>query len=137
MRVEGESADECGAEIEDFDARLAQKIQALSGQIESQTLHLANLRRNAPVSTARKYEENFTREWEEFEAKAEKDKRVKMEAAGAADVSVSGVERREDTERTWTQGVESLQELKTGMGGTVARMEKATQAVEVLDGRGD
>ena len=42
-------------EIEPFDAKLAQRVQALSAQIESQTLELASLRRNAPGATAKKF----------------------------------------------------------------------------------
>ena len=79
----------CLAEIEPFDAKLAQRVQALSAQIENQTLQLASLRRDAPGATARRFEEDFKRRSEEDEARVRKQEEMDAEdlAASAAEAS--------------------------------------------------
>jgi hypothetical protein len=47
-------------------------------------------------------------------------------------ISVDPPERREEVEETFRQGVKGLEEVKGGMAGTVAKMERAKAAVEVV-----
>lgn len=119
-------------ELEPFDTKLAQRIQNLSAQIEHQTLQLANLRRKAPQETAQKFTQSFEKQADEYEAKLKADEEAKMEAAKATRVDVGSVDRVEEIQSSWQRGNESLAALKSGLGGTVARMEKAQQAAEVV-----
>lgn len=119
--------------MEPFDTKLAQRIQALSTQIEHETLQLANLRRRAPQETAQKFTESFERQSEEYDARLKADAEAKMQAAKAVHVEVGGLERVEEMQSTWQKGNESLAALKAGLGGTVAKMEKAQKAVEVVE----
>ena len=122
-------------EIEPFDAKLAQRVQALSAQIENHTLQLANLRRNAPADTARKFQELFAQQSEEFDAKLRKQEEAELMAAREARLDVGEVERLDEVQGTWIRGTEELVDLKARMGGTVAKMERARKAVEFVEGR--
>jgi kinetochor protein Mis14/NSL1 len=125
-----------GTEIEPFDAKLAQRVQSLSAQIENQTLQLASLRRDAPGATARKFEEEFKRRSEEDEARVKKQEEMDAEAARELKLDVGDVERLGEVQGTWQRGTEELEELKARVGGTVARMERAKRAVEFVEGSG-
>ena len=119
-------------ELEPFDTKLAQKIQALSTQIEYQTLHLANLRRKAPRDTAEQFKTAFERQNVEYEKRLESEKLARLKAAEETDVGVGEVKRVEEMQGTWQRGNEDLEKLKEGMSGTVGRLEKAQRAVEVV-----
>lgn len=45
------------------------------------------------------------------------------------------MERLGEVQGTWQRGTEELEELKGRVGGTVARMERAKRAVELVEGR--
>lgn len=122
-------------EIEPFDAKLAQRVQSLSAQIENQTLQLASLRRDAPGATARKFEEEYKRQSEEDEARIKKQEELDAEAARKLNLDVGDMERLGEVQGTWQRGTEELEELKGRVGGTVARMERAKRAVELVEGR--
>lgn len=122
-------------ELEPFDTKLAQRIQALSAQIEHQTLQLANLRRKAPQETAQKFTQSFEKQSEKYEMKLKADQQAKIEAAKATSVDVGNVERIDEMQSTWQKGNEDLAALKSGLGGTVARMEKAQKAAEFVEER--
>ncbi|KAF2206376.1 hypothetical protein CERZMDRAFT_115745 [Cercospora zeae-maydis SCOH1-5] len=121
-----------GEELEPFDTKLAQRIQALSSQIEHQTLQLANLRRKAPKETAEQFKVAFERQTEEYEKKLEKERAARLKAAQETDVSVGEVKRVEEIQGTWQRGNEDLAKLKESMEGTVGRLEKAQKAVGVV-----
>jgi kinetochor protein Mis14/NSL1 len=122
-------------ELEPFDAKLAQRIQALSAQIEHQTLQLANLRRKAPQETAQKFTQSFEKQSEEYEARLKADEQAKIEVAKATSVDVGNVERIDEMQNTWKKGNDELAALKSGLGGTVARMERAQKAAEIVEER--
>ena len=58
-----------------------------------------------------------------------------LEEAKQTKVDVPEVERLDEIQSTWQNGTESLNTLKSGLGGTVAKMERAQQAVDFLDER--
>ncbi|TKA30341.1 hypothetical protein B0A50_02568 [Salinomyces thailandicus] len=122
-----------GEEIEPFDTKLAQRIQNLSTQIEQRTLDLANLRRNAPAETSRRFQEAFARQSEVYDARLRRDEEARLEAARGTKMDVGEIEGLEEMQSTWANASEQLQELKSGLGSTVARMEKAQKAVDVLE----
>lgn len=128
-------ADSGHAEIEPFDTKLAQRVQALSAQIENQTLHLANLRRNAPAETARKYDEAFSKQSAEYEATLKKQEEDTLAAARASKLNISEAERMDEVQGTWQKGTEELGGLKTRLGSTIAKMERAQKAVEYVEGK--
>ena len=122
-------------EIEPFDTKLAQRIQALSQQIENHTLQLANLRRTAPAQTSQRFQESFTKESEQDDARLQKFEEQTLVVAKNTDMDVGEVERLDEIQATWQNGSENLMSLKSGLGGTVAKMERAQQAVDLLEGR--
>lgn len=119
-------------ELEPFDTKLAQKIQALSAQIEYQTLQLANLRRKAPRDTAEQFKTAFERQAVEYEKRLENERLARMKAAQEMNVGVGEVKRVEEMQGTWQRGNEDLKRLNEGMSGTVGKLEKAQRAVEVV-----
>lgn len=121
------------AEIEAFDTKLAQRIQSLSAQIENHTLHLANLRRTAPAATSQRFQESFTKASEEDEARLQRAMESQLEEAKQASVDVGNVERMDEVQLTWRQGTNTLTTLKSGLGGTIAKMERAQQAVDYIE----
>ena len=53
-------------------------------------------------------------------------------------MEVGEVERLDEVRSTWQTGSETLMTLKSGLGGTVAKMERAQhaqQAVGIVDGK--
>ncbi|RMY42274.1 hypothetical protein D0864_16132 [Hortaea werneckii] len=122
-----------GEEIEPFDTKLAQRIQNLSAQIEQRTLDLANLRRNAPAETSKRFQDSFAKQMEDYDTRLQKDEQMKLEEARNTHMEIGEMERLDEMQNAWTKGTEQLQELRTGLGSTVARMEKAEKAVGVLE----
>ncbi|EME80868.1 uncharacterized protein MYCFIDRAFT_46462 [Pseudocercospora fijiensis CIRAD86] len=122
-----------GEELEPYDTKLAQKIQALSSQIEHQTLQLANLRRKAPQETARKFLQAFERQGEESEKMLEVERERSLKVATETSVDVGEVKRVEEVQASWVRGKEELEVVKSGIKGTVQKMEKAKRAVEVVE----
>lgn len=57
------------------------------------------------------------------------------EAARELKLDVGDMERLGEVQGTWQRGTEELEELKGRVGGTVARMERAKRAVELVEGR--
>ncbi|KAI6893036.1 hypothetical protein KC318_g17474 [Hortaea werneckii] len=121
------------AEIEPFDTKLAQRIQNLSAQIEQRTLDLANLRRNAPAETSKRFQDSFAKQTEDYDTRLQKDEQMKLDEARNTQMEIEEMERLDEMQNAWTKGTEQLQELRTGLGSTVARMEKAEKAVGVLE----
>ncbi|KAI7284677.1 hypothetical protein KC345_g2139 [Hortaea werneckii] len=122
-----------GEEIEPFDTKLAQRIQNLSAQIEQRTLDLANLRRNAPAETSKRFQDSFAKQTEDYDTRLQKDEQMKLDEARSTRMEIGEMERLDEMHSAWTKGTEQLQELRTGLGSTVARMEKAEKAVGVLE----
>ena len=61
-----------------------------------------------------------------------------MQEAQNTRMEVGEVERSDEVQATWQTGSEMLITLKSGLGGTVAKMERAQhaqQAVGILDGK--
>lgn len=48
-------------------------------------------------------------------------------------MDIGDVERSDEIQTTWRNGSENLMTLKTGLGGTVAKMERAQQAVNAIE----
>ncbi|KAI7164769.1 hypothetical protein KC349_g415 [Hortaea werneckii] len=122
-----------GEEIEPFDTKLAQRIQNLSAQIEQRTLDLANLRRNAPAETSKRFQDSFAKQTEDYDTQLQKDEQMKLDEARSTHMEIGEMDRLDEMQTAWTKGTEQLQELRTGLGSTVARMEKAEKAVGILE----
>ncbi|GAB7360828.1 hypothetical protein MBLNU230_g0814t1 [Neophaeotheca triangularis] len=122
-----------GEEIETFDAKLAQRIQSLSAQIEAQTLQLANLRRTAPAETAGKFETAVRGREAEDERVLREREELGLEEAGAVEVDVGRVERLDEVRASYEGGAKRLRELEEGGEGTVRKMRRARKAVEFVE----
>ena len=99
-------------------------------QHEQETTRVAELRRDAPGAAARVFVGRLKREMStEREAGA-------VDEVGDEEKLIKGLgamERRDEVERTWRKGVEGLDALQ-GITGTVAKLERASKAVEVVEG---
>ncbi|TKA73910.1 hypothetical protein B0A55_05044 [Friedmanniomyces simplex] len=131
MEAEVAKAQE-GEEIEPFDTRLAQRLQTLSSQIEHQTLQLANLRRTAPAETARRFQERYAKDTQEYDTRMREVEERELQAARETKVDPGHIERADEMQSTWQRGSDELLALKSGLGSTVARLEKAQKAVDVV-----
>lgn len=121
--------------MDPFDARLAQRIQNLSSQIESKTLELANMRRTAPEETSRRFQDTFEKQIAEQDERLRREEQGRMADARATRLDVGEVERLDEVQRTWQQGTDGLMALTAGLGNTVAKMERAQGSVEVVEGK--
>ena len=121
------------AELEPFEGGLAQRIQDLSAQVEEHTLHLANLRRSAPQDSAQRFARTFEKHSLALDSRLSAGEDVQMQAANSTKMEIPPMERVGETHRTWQKGTEDLSGLKTNLGGTVARLERAQKAMEVID----
>lgn len=135
LEVELAKAQE-GEEIEPFDTKLAQRIQALSAQIEEHTLHLANLRRTAPAETSEKFQQSFTQRSEKDDARLLRIGDRQLQEAQDTKMDVGEVERIDEVQATMQHGSEGLVNLKSGLGGTVAKIERAQQALDLFEKKG-
>ncbi|KAK5718828.1 hypothetical protein LTR17_015593 [Elasticomyces elasticus] len=131
MEAEVAKAQE-GEEIEPFDTKLAQRLQSLSAQIEHQTLQLANMRRTRPAETAQHFQNKFAESIEEDNIKLSEAEKQKIESAKGTSIDPGHIDRVDEMQSTWQNGSEELLALKSGLGGTVARLEKAQKAVDVV-----
>ena len=120
------------AEIEPFDTKLAQRIQALSSQLEAETLHLANLRRTAPAATAQRFQQSFAQHVEVSDSALQRDEQERLDEAKGTTLRVSEIERVDDIQSTWRDGVQTLHALQNDLGGTLAKMERAQRAFDAL-----
>ena len=125
--------DKRNVEIEPFDTKLAQRIQTLSGQIEKHTLDLANLRRTAPAQTSQRFQQSFTTASEQDNARLQQYGDERLDEARQTKIDIGKIERLDEVQTTWQYGSENLNALKSELGATVAKMERAQQAVEFVE----
>jgi len=121
-------------EIEAFDHKLASRIQASSAQIEELTLTLANLRRTAPAEAASAFQTTSDAQSKAWEKRFSEAEERTMREARESELDVAGLERIAEMQETWERGLGSLVTSKAGIGGTVARLERAREVVAYLDG---
>lgn len=50
-------------------------------------------------------------------------------------MDIGQVERSDEIQNTWRNGSEQLMTLKSGLGGTVAKMERAQEVVGAMEAR--
>lgn len=50
-------------------------------------------------------------------------------------MDIGEMERLDEVQRSWQSGSENLVALKSGLGSTVAKMERAQSANEAIEGR--
>jgi len=160
MEGTGPEEDE-GVEYEPYDARLASKLQSLYLALESETMAVARLRREAPRRAAEGWRARFLEGEEERESARVRVSRkdgegqeggedgekmeVDSEQAVLGDVGVlgdlgMGLEGVEGLEGRW-EGVrgmyavacEGLVGLKAGMTETVGRCERAERVVAEVE----
>ena len=98
-------------------------------------MQLANLRRTAPAETSSRFQESFTKSSEQDDAPLQNFDVETLQDAKNTRMDVGEVERLDEIRATWQSGSDSLVSLKSGLGGTVAKMERAQRAVDVLEGR--
>lgn len=131
-----QQAETLGEELEAYDTRLASRIQNISAQIESLTLLLANLRRQAPAQAAVAYNTRAQKERQEFESRLlEMEKERLEEVVRSVRTGAEEVMRWDEVRGTWASGTRTLAEVKERIGGTAARLERALRAAEYVHGQ--
>ncbi|OBT81344.1 hypothetical protein VE02_09606 [Pseudogymnoascus sp. 03VT05] len=112
-------------EYEPFSEALRDRAAKLLRTEEELLLEVGQLRREAPAKAAAAWKEELAWDCEEMDME-EGDEEVGGGEGGG--VRVDRLERQEDVERSWTQGVEGLGRLKGGVPALAARMERARRA---------
>ncbi|OBT46275.1 hypothetical protein VE00_02347 [Pseudogymnoascus sp. WSF 3629] len=107
-------------EYEPFSESLRDRAAKLLRTEEELLLEVGQLRREAPAKAAAAWREELARD-EDFEMDGD-------EVEDGGGVRVDRLERQEEVERSWTNGVEGLGRLKGGVPALAARMERARRA---------
>ena len=101
---------------------------------------MATLRRREPQETAARFVQNFAAQSQAFDAQLTAAEAARVAAARATSIAMeddaattADPERQEEMQRAFRRGVEDLAAVKTGMGGTVAKLERAREAVKVVE----
>ncbi|KAF2158053.1 hypothetical protein K461DRAFT_310025 [Myriangium duriaei CBS 260.36] len=121
-----------GEETEPFDHLLARRVQNVSSQIEALTLQLASMRRDVPGRTAESYTKTLDGEEERWRVEMERGLEGDLRRVGEVELRVEGLEDVEGMRRSWDDGTRRLVEVKEGVGGVQARLERAREAVAYL-----
>lgn len=116
------------AEFEPFDAKLAYRIQDLSRDIEEHTLQLAELRRDAPATTAARYQTALQTENENYQSRLQGISASRLAQASEAKLRIDDIARLDEIKQTWQDSNEQLASLKTGIDQTIKRAEQAERA---------
>lgn len=132
---EGEK-EEREEEFEEFDSKTAEKIRDLERRREKVLLKVASLRREGVTKAA----DDWKTQWESNKDPLE-DEDVKMEEGEELTgepvqlIDMDKMMRWEEMQKTHERGLEGLVGLKSGMAGTVGRLEEARRVGEELEGR--
>ncbi|GAM86587.1 hypothetical protein ANO11243_046010 [Dothideomycetidae sp. 11243] len=121
-----------GQETEPFDHLLARRVQAVSSQIEAINLQLATLRREAPKRTAEAYTTRIEQEEQAWRENMRRAMETDAQRAGDVEINVKGLEDVDGMRKSWDEGTRKLLEVKDGVGGVQAKLEKARDAVGYL-----
>ncbi|KAI9868453.1 MAG: hypothetical protein M1813_005897 [Trichoglossum hirsutum] len=123
-------------EFEPYDRRLHSRVQVLQSSLESSTLSLSSLRREAPAAAADAY---VRRSNEQAAATTAAVAALNAAATGTADAAqpalldLKPLERQADVERAYGTGLEELGALKSRLPATAARLERAKDAAEYVE----
>lgn len=101
--------------------------------MEAETLHVANLRRTAPARVSEGFQQSFAKASEQEDARLSQIGEKSLLEAQNTRMDVGEVQRLDEVQATWYHGSEGLISLKAGLGGTVAKMERAQQAMDLFD----
>ena len=125
-------------EQEPYDSKLGLKLLSLSKQIEDLTLHLANLRREAPAKAAAAYAATLNDQdaaFQQSRATAEENARARIEDEEDM-CGVKEIRDWDDCERSWRQATDALVGVKEGIGATGARLVQARNVAGYLEEKG-
>ncbi|KAH0543979.1 hypothetical protein FGG08_001746 [Glutinoglossum americanum] len=135
---EGEDAlrrrvEELVHEFEPYDRRLHTRVQTLQASIESSTLALSQLRRDAPAAAADAYiRQSAERAAAAAAAVAELNAAATV-VEGRMPLDLKPLERQEEVERAYGRSLEVLGGLKSGLPATAAKLERARKAAEHVE----
>ena len=95
-------------------------------------MQLAEIRRNAPVETARRFREAYAEEVEALDSNLKRDEEVRLSRAKATELSFVEVDRLDEVRQNWQQSSEELLAFRSGLEHTIRNMDKAQKAVEYV-----
>ncbi|KAI9731967.1 MAG: hypothetical protein M1834_004418 [Cirrosporium novae-zelandiae] len=120
---------------ETHDPTLLTRLQSLYDALENETTRVAKLRRTAPAHAAKAYAAALEKQIKDEERVMKKEDAEKVERIKRKEVKVKlEVERLDEIEETFEMGVEGLTRLREGVGETRGRLERAGEAVKVVEG---
>lgn len=100
-------------EFEPYDRKLHDRMKALYAELESETVRVSELRREAPARAAMVFEAGLIKEFESDERiLAEIAKKIEV-GEKAGDLGIKPLERKQDTEAEYSRSAEILKELQT------------------------
>lgn len=100
-------------EFEPYDRKLHDRMQSLHTELESETLKVSELRREAPARATKIYEAQLMKEFEGDERiLAEIAKKIEV-GDKAGDLGIKPLERKQDTEEEYARSAEILKGLQT------------------------
>ena len=129
--VEGHTPDD-NSNYEPYDPGLAERLRTLYTEFDTQSTRIAELRRDAPGAAARGYVERLEAELKR-EEDLEKERKSKNANVGVENLDIGIRKRPDDMKGMWGKGTKGLVELGK-IPGTLAKLERAEKAVEVVKG---
>lgn len=111
--VESYMKNDDAEEFEPYDRKLHDRMKALHAELESETLKVSELRREAPARATKIYEAQLMKEFESDERiLAEIAKKIEV-GEKAGDLGIKPLERKQDTEEEYAKSAEILKGLQT------------------------
>lgn len=123
---------DCCPEFEPLDTRLAERIRALEATKESLTEKVADLRRTAPAQAAHDFQVQWTKDNDCFDSNIRQEDNDIMPYQR---INIGELRRWEEVQTTWERGTRGLVDLKSSLTETVARLERAKNVVEHMEGK--
>jgi kinetochor protein Mis14/NSL1 len=122
----------CYLEFEPLDTRLAERIRALEATKESLTEKVADLRRTAPAQATQDFQVRWMKDNDHFDSNMKQEDNDVVPYRG---IDIGELKRWEEIQTTWERGTQGLVALKSSLTETVARLERAKNVVEHMEGK--
>lgn len=100
-------------EFEPYDRRLHDRVSSLYAELESETLKVTQLRREAPLKAARIYEDQLKKEFDSDQGILKELARKSEANQKAGDLGIRQLERKDSVEEDYAKSAEILKALQS------------------------
>jgi kinetochor protein Mis14/NSL1 len=133
--VLGAGPDTAIEEYEDLDHQLREKLRTTIARRDALIGKIAMHRRGTAAAASRRFIEGFVADGEAMEGVRMEAERRALEAGKYEGLLAGvGLKRQTDVEATWERALHDLSTLNTGLAETRARVERAGEVVNYLEG---